>query len=261
MARKRSIKQIHNAQATSPTTIKQQKADQMVLLSLALPPPPDPSEIPLPPPPIEEPLELTYQPGHFFFDPELMMINDVGSMEEEYCGGEDEEDGGFIDFSAARDENGGIEFPCHACHKSHSNLRSLRNHQRGYCGTVIPSPAILSNAKYILPVAFQQQYQDPALVLQQKQFALQHHHQQQAQDKQFYQQQQYMKSLYPANSPEPIEQIERPFYCKMEGCEKTYRNLNGLKYHVRVAHEGYSMNELKGDLRIFKYSNGKKVYA
>lgn len=34
-----------------------------------------------------------------------------------------------------------------------------------------------------------------------------------------------------------VKVVSKPFYCKMNGCDKRYKNLNGLKYHARINHE------------------------
>ncbi|KAJ3403189.1 Transcriptional regulator of ribosomal biogenesis proteins, partial [Chytridiales sp. JEL 0842] len=39
------------------------------------------------------------------------------------------------------------------------------------------------------------------------------------------------------NSMSPEDLKERPFACDVAGCGKTYKNLNGLKYHTRNAHQ------------------------
>ncbi len=35
----------------------------------------------------------------------------------------------------------------------------------------------------------------------------------------------------------------RPYWCKVEGCKKRYKNLNGLKYHANVAHPTLDFGE------------------
>jgi hypothetical protein len=36
--------------------------------------------------------------------------------------------------------------------------------------------------------------------------------------------------------PDEIRVANRPYFCKIDGCGKKYKNLNGLKYHARTAH-------------------------
>jgi hypothetical protein len=42
---------------------------------------------------------------------------------------------------------------------------------------------------------------------------------------------------------------ERPYYCRITGCIKYYRNLSGLKYHSRTAHPEFDFErDVKGVL-------------
>jgi hypothetical protein len=36
--------------------------------------------------------------------------------------------------------------------------------------------------------------------------------------------------------PDEIRVANRPYFCKIDGCGKKYKNLNGLKYHAKTAH-------------------------
>lgn len=38
----------------------------------------------------------------------------------------------------------------------------------------------------------------------------------------------------------------KPFYCRAPGCDKRYKNLNGLKYHRKVDHPSMTLDDIKG---------------
>ncbi|KAJ1550409.1 hypothetical protein HK405_000677, partial [Cladochytrium tenue] len=43
----------------------------------------------------------------------------------------------------------------------------------------------------------------------------------------------------------------RPYFCRVGGCARSYKNLNGLKYHARTAHPGLDFRaDIKGKLRL-----------
>ena len=42
----------------------------------------------------------------------------------------------------------------------------------------------------------------------------------------------------------------RPYWCKVPGCAKKYKNLNGLKYHVRVSHSSLDSRVLVRNARV-----------
>lgn len=47
--------------------------------------------------------------------------------------------------------------------------------------------------------------------------------------------------------PEEIKVAHRPYWCKIHGCGKKYKNLNGLKYHARISHPNrHFKTEVKG---------------
>lgn len=59
--------------------------------------------------------------------------------------------------------------------------------------------------------------------------------------------------------PDEIKVANRPYFCKVDGCEKKYKNLNGLKYHAKIAHpridfksqvKGYSSSTAKNPFQI-----------
>jgi hypothetical protein len=45
-----------------------------------------------------------------------------------------------------------------------------------------------------------------------------------------------------------VEREERPYKCQVPGCEKSYKNANGLKYHRRVCFYSYIHHS---DLQLF----------
>ncbi|KAJ3413277.1 Transcriptional regulator of ribosomal biogenesis proteins [Chytridiales sp. JEL 0842] len=40
-----------------------------------------------------------------------------------------------------------------------------------------------------------------------------------------------------------IKVVNRPYYCRVPGCLKKYKNLNGLKYHARICHVGLDFKQ------------------
>ncbi|KAJ1533973.1 hypothetical protein HK405_000229, partial [Cladochytrium tenue] len=67
--------------------------------------------------------------------------------------------------------------------------------------------------------------------------------------------QQHQRRGLPAPAPPPEEQLlpadiriaHRPYWCRVAGCGRRYKNLNGLKYHGRVAHPDRSfLDDVKG---------------
>ncbi len=46
---------------------------------------------------------------------------------------------------------------------------------------------------------------------------------------------------------EEILIARRPYFCRVPGCGRKYKNLNGLKYHARVQHADLNFHsEVKG---------------
>lgn len=43
-------------------------------------------------------------------------------------------------------------------------------------------------------------------------------------------------SIKDAEGNEEIMIARRPYFCRVPGCHRKYKNLNGLKYHARVTH-------------------------
>ena len=43
--------------------------------------------------------------------------------------------------------------------------------------------------------------------------------------------------------PHDIRITHKPYWCRVSGCGRRYKNLNGLKYHGKVAHPGMSFQE------------------
>ncbi|KAJ3155790.1 Transcriptional regulator of ribosomal biogenesis proteins [Irineochytrium annulatum] len=59
----------------------------------------------------------------------------------------------------------------------------------------------------------------------------------------------YVSAPSPSSANPAIRITHRRYWCKVPGCEKRYKNLNGLKYHGRVGHPGLDFKkEIKGVL-------------
>ncbi|KAJ3116870.1 hypothetical protein HDU96_008533 [Phlyctochytrium bullatum] len=52
--------------------------------------------------------------------------------------------------------------------------------------------------------------------------------------------------LAAANGILGIKIARRPYWCRVEGCGKRYKNLNGLKYHAKVSHPEMEFKKIKG---------------
>jgi hypothetical protein len=43
-----------------------------------------------------------------------------------------------------------------------------------------------------------------------------------------------------------VKVISRSFLCRIEGCGKRYKNLNGIKYHARMHHPNVPFVDVRG---------------